>query len=773
MFISLDLETTGFDPQKDHIIEFGAVKFDLNGEKERLQFLAHPGITLPQIITHITGITDEDLKDAPKFEENAQRVQEFIGDLPIVGHNIKFDTGFLRANGIEITNPEYDTFILSSMLLPGLPSYSLEILTEILELQHESAHRALDDAIAAMELFIKLANEFQSLPKDLIEKIHHHLKRSTWDTKDFLLSLKANGKEENKTPQKEKKENTQSPHTETILKNNESTLFQTTPPYADLVKDLITKITPDSYISVPYQLFRKIEQDIPDSIAKIDTPNNYLSPHRLELFSQKSKFDKHETSALVKFTIWKERTTTGLFSELKLTSEEKKLIQRVGIDKNSHPLEQEPFWQKALQKDKESAALCTHNYLLEESPQADTKYIFDFEKLTRDIFYKKTHFLSIEKVLNALDTLQEIKPNFDAITNLKAKSEIIFGLMGMFFDKYNDKNTFQARATLNEFDTPPSEWRNLSEAAQNLIEISKELAEINDQTTSPYLQNWKGILQAFQAIFIESDTSKNLVWIEQNMHQEVLAQLAPVSLKEDVEKCISNCQNFKIISENLDLNDQSKFIKDLYGIPEETPVKNLIEKSTTPLTIIEDTPQDERNEQTLIHQLKTFLVNNPGSAIVYNSKDRVKHFTLALTPHLQEQGINVVTQMTGSLGKISEQFKKDPTNSILFITPNFWDNFHHHHLVKTLLVHKMPFDPPSEPFITSQSKNFQDPFNQFQIPRVNLNLQKILNRFKTANAKQIFLLDSRIINKRYGKLIHENLQQNYDISTISLEHLNQ
>src|SRR3990167_6103676 len=91
MFISLDLETTGFEPAKDKIIEFGAVKFDFKKERERLTFLINPGITLPQIITHITNIKDRDLKDAPPLPEKLQEIKDFIGDLPIIGHNIQFD----------------------------------------------------------------------------------------------------------------------------------------------------------------------------------------------------------------------------------------------------------------------------------------------------------------------------------------------------------------------------------------------------------------------------------------------------------------------------------------------------------------------------------------------------------------------------------------------------------------------------------------------------------------------------------------------------------
>ncbi len=191
MYISLDLETTGFDPAKDKIIEFGAVRFNQKGETlETLQFLVNPGFNIPQIVTHITGITDQQLKSAPTIEEKIPEIQNFIGDLPIVGHNIQFDIGFLDINVGTITNTPYDTQVLSSIILPQMPSYSLEILSKVLNLTHEEKHRALDDAIAAMELFLKLLKEFEKLPPQLLEKIQTLIKKSNWPLKNLLLELK-------------------------------------------------------------------------------------------------------------------------------------------------------------------------------------------------------------------------------------------------------------------------------------------------------------------------------------------------------------------------------------------------------------------------------------------------------------------------------------------------------------------------------------------------------------------------------------------------------
>jgi len=189
MFISLDLETTGLNNRTDKIIEFGATKFDLNGHVETFQTFVNPGVGIPDFITHITNIKNEDVAGAPKFSEVSGKIKEFIGDLPIIGHFIQFDMGFMAENGLEFENPTYDTSELARIFMPSLPSYSLEILSRILNLTHEEKHRALDDSIAAQELFMKLIEIISSLPEPLFEEIKSLSQKSEWDFAKVLRNI--------------------------------------------------------------------------------------------------------------------------------------------------------------------------------------------------------------------------------------------------------------------------------------------------------------------------------------------------------------------------------------------------------------------------------------------------------------------------------------------------------------------------------------------------------------------------------------------------------
>ena len=128
VFVSLDLETTGLDAERDTIIEIGAVKFRGRQVLDTYQTLVNPFRQLPDFIKRLTGITQRSLDRAVPFAAVAGELEEFIGDLPIVGHNIEFDIKFLASHGLTLPNDSYDTWDLASVLLPYSMEYSLSSL---------------------------------------------------------------------------------------------------------------------------------------------------------------------------------------------------------------------------------------------------------------------------------------------------------------------------------------------------------------------------------------------------------------------------------------------------------------------------------------------------------------------------------------------------------------------------------------------------------------------------------------------------------------------
>ena len=184
-YVALDLETSGLSPERDAIIEIGATHFE-NGEilKEYSSLVAFDG-TLSEQITHITGIYPEDLEDARVLEVVLPEIDAFVGDLPIVAHNVSFDLRFLRKQGLFYNNQALDTFELSTILLPRMPRYTLSSLTTSLEITLENAHRALDDARACGMLYEILWQKALSLPLPLLYEISR-AGGSNWASRQFF-----------------------------------------------------------------------------------------------------------------------------------------------------------------------------------------------------------------------------------------------------------------------------------------------------------------------------------------------------------------------------------------------------------------------------------------------------------------------------------------------------------------------------------------------------------------------------------------------------------
>ncbi|MFA5820681.1 MAG: exonuclease domain-containing protein [Candidatus Gracilibacteria bacterium] len=757
MFVSLDLETTGFDPQSDKIVEFGAVKFDLNGQKETLKFFINPGVPVPQITTHITGITDADVKDAASIADKKEEISAFIGDLPIVGHNISFDTSFLKHYGIAKNNPEFDTLQFAGILFPSLPSYSLEILSHQLKLTHEEKHRALDDAIAAMELFLKLSDLFRGLEPALIAQIHQLVQRSNWPIKDFLLTLEA-GKPTPQPITEIELPQTTEPDTssaETILSTPKNSLFEVHPPLTPLVKALIDNAKNDTVIAVPNFLFQELMPQIPDTVAKIDSPKNYLSLHRLQTFLQKSFFEEYEITALIKILIWSRQTKTGLIHELNLFGREKSVALSVNVDPESGNLMSEPFIESALKKHPNTPTLATHEYLIDGNPHLKKLILVDFESFTNRVHYNLSSYISLKTTIGCLDELKSVSKDSSAIDSLLSKLTIFFGLIGIIFEKYNDADFFTPKSTITDGVTQTKEWLDLKALTANLISISSEITSTPE--TAPILKKWQRITSDLTSIFENTNLDDHLIWFEKDQNQEAVIRKSPVSIKEPIAKILANCETYSIVDENIDLNDHGRFLKKLFGLPEDLP---LIKASTTREKLIIDiaTNCPDRDPENTSVVLKFFEKELPTikgrTALLFSSKKQLEFFTIRLTPVLAKAGITVISQLTGGIGKVCEQFKQNPDNSIVLLTTPSWERFPCSDMIETLYLHRLPFTPPSTPYIMSIGRNFENSFEGFQIPRTIFNLKRILNRLPKGRA---VILDSRVANRDYSKKFLDNL----------------
>ena len=158
-YVVFDLETTGFSPIKDKIIEIGAVKVEHGEITEKFSTFVNPKIPIPFQITQLTSITDQMVMDAPDIENVLPHFLEFIGDAALVAHNASFDVSFIEQNcRYQDIQPDFtsvDTVALARILLPTLSKFKLNVVANALHISLENHHRAVDDAGATAEIFVK------------------------------------------------------------------------------------------------------------------------------------------------------------------------------------------------------------------------------------------------------------------------------------------------------------------------------------------------------------------------------------------------------------------------------------------------------------------------------------------------------------------------------------------------------------------------------------------------------------------------------------------
>ncbi|MFC1463826.1 MAG: helicase C-terminal domain-containing protein [Candidatus Brachytrichaceae bacterium NZ_4S206] len=192
--VSLDIETTGFDPERDAILEIGIVRFRGEDVLEEWSSLIDPQRPIPHKITELTGITDDLVRrEGITLWDGLREAQRIIGNAPIIGHNIAFDLGFfksLKTPPSFTKNTALDTFELAGILVPHAGRYSLSALAAELGISLPESHRAMADARTAHQLYLKVFERAVALPREIVDEIGQHADRSGWTLADFWRDVK-------------------------------------------------------------------------------------------------------------------------------------------------------------------------------------------------------------------------------------------------------------------------------------------------------------------------------------------------------------------------------------------------------------------------------------------------------------------------------------------------------------------------------------------------------------------------------------------------------
>ncbi len=171
-FVVFDIETTGFSPINNRIIEIGAVKV-VNGQiTERFSTFVNPEVPIPFEIEKLTSINDSMVMEADTIEVILPQFLSFVGDAVLVAHNASFDVSFIQENAKRQKIPTdftyVDTVAVARVLLTNQAKYTLDAVAKTLGISLENHHRAVDDAECTAEIFVKF---IAMLKKDGVETL--------------------------------------------------------------------------------------------------------------------------------------------------------------------------------------------------------------------------------------------------------------------------------------------------------------------------------------------------------------------------------------------------------------------------------------------------------------------------------------------------------------------------------------------------------------------------------------------------------------------------
>lgn len=196
-YTAIDLETTGVAPSTDRIIEIGMAHITDGVITDTFSSFVNPGIPVSARITEITGITGEDVADAPMIEELIGYVLEYTEGMPLLGHNVSFDYGFIKKaaldNGLGFERCGIDTLKIARRIIPQAQHKNLPALCAYFNIDPGRSHRALDDAISASKLYHAMhsaASDDEGFKKAV--PLNYSIKKDTPVTpaqKSFLAAL--------------------------------------------------------------------------------------------------------------------------------------------------------------------------------------------------------------------------------------------------------------------------------------------------------------------------------------------------------------------------------------------------------------------------------------------------------------------------------------------------------------------------------------------------------------------------------------------------------
>ncbi|MDF2378910.1 MAG: exonuclease domain-containing protein [Candidatus Gracilibacteria bacterium] len=723
-YISLDLETTGLEPQTCDIIEIAMVKVRDGEIIDRFESFVFTPLPISNHVSYLTGISAKDIEEAPDFKDLKEKVKEFIGDDPLMGHNIWFDWNFLVEKGIELDNNElWDTYLLSNILYPELPSHSLETNTKYFNIGHEDSHRAMADVMACYYLWEILTDTFPKLSDEQRAALTELTKKSEWPLLDYFMQEHPTNR--HKISESNVIEETIGSKPDQDLSSSApSSLIHAPRKNAPQIAAMLPADKKTLYIAGYGHATEHLQSLLPEATV-LHSPYSCISEEKLEVLKKKEKYDTAESMFLLKTILYPEFNTQ---EQLRLTHPERQIWSRIHADDEDRGKEDSGY-SKLLKQTLESQQVITNHFNLLN----DLELIQNFDHLV--VLEPQLIEQNATRCFGKALFLDQWKNMMDT-EDWNNAGESFFSTLDQLGKVLVPSSQYTEHVGLTPNIISSNEFQSLAKTVQELLEKHSE----NDSVSS--------YLKYFQVFFLNTDPSW-VRWLSVDPRRGTSITSAPLSVDVLLNKHLFSQTKTTFVSTTRD---------HFSWLPENTEKISIehepdIAINLPPISELGGSGRDEMH-QGLISYLAALLPQLKGkTGVIFSSKSMLKRYFFDLYLVISENMDAFAEDISGGTGKLKDRFSgSENDNKVIFLTYRnmraFGDEFCD---FDNMVIQCVPFDPPGNPVNVARSEQYNNAFVDYVMPSTINNMLEIVNNFtKRDTEKTLHIIDRRFQEKSYG-----------------------
>ncbi|HEM5490844.1 TPA: bifunctional DnaQ family exonuclease/ATP-dependent helicase [Streptococcus suis] len=790
----VDLEATGTGADAK-IIQIGIVLVE-NGEIiDSYATDINPYELLDDHIKNLTGITDQQLEQAPDFGQVAGTIYDMIGDAIFVAHNVKFDANLLAEalffEGYELLTPRVDTVELAQLFFPTFDKYSLGNLAEHLDLGLDQAHTAISDALATARLLIKIQEKIKSLPRTVVENILDLADNLLFESRlvidelvpyleetistslesvhglvlrkpvkaqpvyhlseDFATNIALLGLHERK------KQTAFAQVVEKRLADVEQVHFIQA--QAGLGKTygyllpLLAKSEKPLLVTVPTKLLQeqimenegsKLREIFHISMASLKSPKHFIKLDSFWKTLQRQDDNRLVNQFKMQVLVWLTETRTGDLDELKQKQRYQAYFDEIAHDGNLETTSLFwcwDFWQRLNQQALSSRVLITnHAYFLshlkDQDPLMDNRLVV-IDEAQKFLLAAENLATDSQDLTASLQLLQSKKDRADKVLD----------------QRLYESCQFELNHLLNRF----RQYGQREIANEDLGQLKQNLAELQDID----LQDLAQLLDYYDSFWLE----------EKYLDDKRITYLR--GSKDSLLNVASYLPYTKIFCISATLTISKKVsLADLLGFEQVTidllPTQAMTNQQLLFPTNLPDilTCSKEEHAAYLAHSLgkiaelgRPILVLFTSISLLLQVSDLLEDNTI---PHLAQH-------KHGQEMPLKRKFERGESQ-ILLGTGVFWEGVDfasQNQLIQ--VITRLPFDNPKDRFVQKINHHLREqgknPFYDYSLPMMMIKLKQAMGRTNRHDQQDsvVLVLDPRIHTKRYGQQVLSFFEEEYTV----------